>query len=176
MSKSQLNLNIFIQDNEKDISRNELTMFCKKNEAFMDPPSIVLGGSTIKIAKSKTPIKKDEKLFTKLKNKSAILKIHSLKTVVSKQETKAGEKEALVKPNNVYLNTKSKILLKPKTPPPPPPKKGDQINPEKKYLLQESPLEETGNKQYLQMVKERQESVKNNEDVPKSGFDFLDNW
>ena len=188
--------------------------------SFVDPPSVVLGGSSSKItsivaSKLKFPPKVgngDDNLLTKIKNKTAVLKIQTLKSNVSRTsgETSSynneGEKEILVQPKtncSVVPIIKPKVgggksvISKPKTPPPPPPVKTKPpapsipIDSEKTALLKESPGDELSSN-----IELRNSDNKNSvgsidslnhfhielkipsgtDTVPKTGFDFLDNW
>ncbi|KAJ9578250.1 hypothetical protein L9F63_005520 [Diploptera punctata] len=189
--------------------------------SFVDPPSIVLGGSSSKIAstvasKLKFPPKVgtgDDNLLTKIKNKTAILKIQTLKSNVGKTNNNSsshnneGEKEILVQPKpncSIVPSTKPKtgggksVISKPKTPPPPPPIKtkppapSAPVDSEKIALLQESPGNELSSQNEVRRTGNVRNSVGSLESldnfhlelkipsgtdkVPKTGFDFLDNW
>jgi hypothetical protein len=195
--------------------------------SFIDPPNIVLGGSSSKLvgaisSKLKFPPKLgngDNNLLTKIKNKTAVLKIQTLKNTVSKASgdnsihNNQPERGILVQSKyNCTVTPSSKlpkpgggkaVISKPKTPPPPPPcKQKPQTVPsphtdsEKVALLQESPAYEVAGRQSPTCdiegnhdVRRSDESLdrfynfhvelnipSRNDTVPKTGFDFLDNW
>lgn len=230
MTRSQLNLSI-MDSPEKDTNKSYL--FSSDNlltplkkaintpEGFVDPPDVVLGGSSSRLAASLSPkinlvTKKpngEDKLLTKLKNKTAVLKIQtSLKSTVGKPEPEKvpcqsdNDKQALVQTKIIRSTANMKNMKslgskppvsKPKTPPPPPPTKQKvtsetklEEDPERKALLPDVPS-------CRQMSKESKEHLVVNstssidsidlddfhinlnspsKDVPKTGFDFLDNW
>lgn len=227
MTRSQFNLSLIDgggddgkSSSKPNYSATKLNPVESKNllikDSFVDPPNIVLGGSSSKIAsiKSKLPQKVggDENLLMKLKSKTAVLKIHStLKSAISKSGTEnyvtkaeGSEKEILVQPKaNFSIVPGSKLskpamskqlIAKPRTPPPPPPTKGRSVNEsnssaiERKALLSEySVPEKLGiceestqtniNADSHEIFDEFYVNLKNpSKDVPKTGFDFLDNW
>ncbi|XP_066990981.1 uncharacterized protein C1orf198 homolog [Anabrus simplex] len=239
MTRSQLDLSIFCDKNQLDVKMSPLRnrdasipsksktgpskqVQLSQQDSFVDPPSIVLGGSTSKLASALSPKLKfppksssgDDNLLTKLKNKTAVLKIQSIKSVISKNGGENigtrgddAERQTLVQPRNncsVVPNHRlsksghSKPVSKPKTPPPPPPIKPKQApeptrtnaDPEKKALLQESPATEQMSKSQeeetigkiegdLDSLEDFHIDLNNpvqGDDVPKTGFDFLDNW
>jgi hypothetical protein len=195
--------------------------------SFIDPPDIVLGGSSSKLvgtisSKLKFPPKSgtgDDNLLTKIRNKTAVLKIHTLKSTASKTSgdnsvhSNEAEREILVQSKYdcaVIPSLKlpkpgggKAVISKPKTPPPPPPCKqkpqtvpSPQINSEKVALLQESPADELAGLQPAKCDHEDNHDVgcsngsldsldnfhlelkipSRCDTVPKTGFDFLDNW
>jgi hypothetical protein len=195
--------------------------------SFIDPPNIVLGGSSSKFvgaisSKLKFPPKSgngDDSLLTKIKNKTAVLKIQTLKSTVSKTNgvnsvhSNEPEKGILVQSKcNPTVIPSSKfpkpgggkaVIAKPKTPPPPPPCKqksqtvlSPEIDSEKVALLRESSADEFAGRQSPKCDNEGNHDVRSsdgsldsfdnfhvelrtpsrNDTVPKTGFDFLDNW
>jgi hypothetical protein len=243
MTRSQLNL--CIVDNANSVGKYENTIASipitkqqkpnapahKKTNAphssvsFIDPPNIVLGGSSSKLvsilsSKLKFPPKSetgDDNLLTKIKNKTAILKIQTLKATVSKANGDSSihinkaERETLFQGKSsctVISNSKlpkpvgsKPVISKPKTPPPPPPPckqkpltmLSPQIDTEKTALLRESSADEVASQQLPKCdyddVRDLRGSVDSldnfrvelkipsgSDTVPKTGFDFLDNW
>lgn len=242
MTQSQLNL--CIVDNEDNMRKYENTIASipitkqqkpkapahKKTSAphssvsFIDPPSIVLGGSSSKLisaltSKLKFPPKsetRDDNLLTKIKNKTAILKIQTFKSSVSKTNgdncvhSNEAERGTLVQSKSsctVMPNSKTSkpvggkaVISKPKTPPPPPPPRkqkplatlSSQVDTEKMALLPDSSANEVAGKQSAKCDDDVRgiggslDSLDNfrvefkipsgSDTVPKTGFDFLDNW
>ncbi|XP_049943059.1 uncharacterized protein C1orf198 homolog isoform X1 [Schistocerca serialis cubense] len=231
MTQSQLNLSI-MDSTEKDSRKPPLqssdTLFTpsKKpfttSDGFVDPPDVVLGGSSSRLAASlspkinlatKNPCGEDS-LLTKLKNKTAVLKIQTtLKSTMGKPEPERvpcqsdNDKQALVhtktirSTSNNLKNTKNlgnkPLVSKPKTPPPPPPTKQKHISetkleedPERKALLPGAPTSGQNSKETKEhLVVKSTTSIDSidlddfrinlnspSKDVPKTGFDFLDNW
>ncbi|GFG40147.1 hypothetical protein Cfor_11983, partial [Coptotermes formosanus] len=193
--------------------------------SFIDPPNIVLGGSSSKLlsalsSKLKFPPKsetRDDNLLTKIKNKTAVLKIQTLKSTVSKTNgdnsihSNEAERETLVQSKsscNIMPNSKTPkpvggktVISKPKTPPPPPPPCKQkplatlipQIDTEKMALLRETSADEVACQQApkcddddVRGIGGSLDSLDNfhvelkipsgSDTVPKTGFDFLDNW
>lgn len=193
--------------------------------SFIDPPSIVLGGSSSKLinaltSKLKFPPKsetRDDNLLTKIKNKTAILKIQTFKSSVSKTNgdnsvcSNEAERRTLVQPKSSTAVPNSKtskpvggkgVISKPKTPPPPPPPckqkqvatLSSQTDTEKMALLPESSASEAAGTQSAKCdddddvrgIGVSPDSLDNfhvelkipsrSDTVPKTGFDFLDNW
>jgi hypothetical protein len=190
--------------------------------SFIDPPSIVLGGSSSKLisvltSKLKFPPKSgigDDNLLTKIKNKTAILKIQTFKSSVSKTSgencvrNNEAERGTLVQSKSsctVMPNSKTSkpaggkaVISKPKTPPPPPPPckqkpvatLSSQTDTEKVALLPESSANEVAGTQSAKYDDDVRggslDSLDNfhvelkipsgSDTVPKTGFDFLDNW
>lgn len=244
MTRSQLNL--CIVDNADSVRKYENTIASipvtkqqkpkapahKKTNAphssvsFIDPPSIVLGGSSSKLisaltSKLKFPPKsetRDYNLLTKIKNKTAILKIQTFKSSVSKTNggncvwSNEAERGTLVHSKSTCtvvphsktskpVGSKS-VISKPKTPPPPPPPCKQkplatlcsQVDTEKMALLPESSANEVAGKQSakcdddddVRVIGGSLDSLDNfhvelkipsgSDTVPKTGFDFLDNW
>ncbi|KAG8231957.1 hypothetical protein J437_LFUL008877 [Ladona fulva] len=159
MTQSQLNLNVLcnktgntetIQPTKSKPKPSPPKRAPKPIENF-EPPSIVLGGSSVKNPsnpnKSKSPNEKDsnksvvqeENFLSKLRSKTAVLKLPP-KGKTSKSSK--GESESLVKPGgSCVIKIKPKtVIAKPKTPPPPPPPKPKKENrsPETKEADRES--------------------------------------
>lgn len=243
MTRSQLNL--CIVDNADSVRKYENTIASmpvtkqqkpkaparKKTTAphssvsFIDPPSVVLGGSSSKLvsaisSKLKFPPKsetRDGSLLTKIKNKTAILKIQTFKASWNKSNgdncvrSNEAERGTLVQSKSsctVMPNSKTSkpigskaVISKPKTPPPPPPPckqkplaaLGSQTDTEKMALLPESSADEVAGQQAakgddddVRGIGGSLDSLDNfhvelkissgSDTVPKTGFDFLDNW
>jgi len=190
--------------------------------SFIDPPSIVLGGSSSKLisalsSKLRFPPKsetRDDNLLTKIKNKTAILKIQTFKSSMSKTNG-----DNCVRSNEVMVQSKSSctvmpnsktsklvggkaVISKPKNPPPPPPPckqkplatLSSQTDTENVALIPESSANEVAGKQSAKCDDDDDvrgiggslDSLDNfhvelkipsgSDTVPKTGFDFLDNW
>lgn len=194
----------------------------QSNVSFIDPPNVVLGGSSKLVgaisSKLKFPPKSgtgEENLLTKIKNKTVILRIQSSKLTASNMNgdssvhTNEADRETLVQSKyNCSVIPSSKlpkpgggkaVISKPKTPPPPPPSKqkpltvpSPHIDSEKMALLQESPADELAGQQLpkcdcdvicsdgsldsLDSVNVELKIPSKSDTVPKTGFDFLDNW
>ena len=243
MTRSQLNL--CIVDNADSVRKYENTVASitvtkqqkpkvpahKKTNAphsgvsFIDPPSIVLGGSSSKLvsalsSKLKFPPKsetREDNLLTKIKNKTAVLKIQTFRSSASKTNggncvhSNEAERGTLVQPKpscNLMPNSKTSklvggkaVISKPKTPPPPPPPckqkplatLSSQNDTEKMALLQESSADEVagqhsakcdggdvrgigGSLDSLDNFHVELKIPSGSDSVPKTGFDFLDNW
>lgn len=194
--------------------------------SFIDPPNIVLGGSSSKLVGSVTskikfpPKSGDDNLLTKIKNKTAVLKIQTLKSTVGKSSgdksfhSNEPERGILVQSKyNCSVIPSSKlpkpgggkaVISKPKTPPPPPPPCKQkpqtvltpQFDSEKVALLHESNADELACRQSSTCDNEESNDVRcsdesldsfdnfhvelnipsSSDTVPKTGFDFLDNW
>ncbi|PSN49116.1 hypothetical protein C0J52_07237 [Blattella germanica] len=200
-------------------SPNKKPQVSHTSVSFVDPPSIVLGGSSSKLtgtvpSKLKFPPKVgngDDNLLTKIKNKTAVLKIQTLKSTVGKtgsdssSHANEGEREVLVQPKPICVVPSSKpksgggkpVISKPKTPPPPPPVKPrapppppSKVVSEKTALLQESPgvvltsqnvmkgkvKRSSGSLDSLDNFHIELKIPSGSDTVPKTGFDFLDNW
>lgn len=160
-TKSQLNL--FTEDTLKfsKIPLKKIDTLSSNNNLCQNP--LIVGNKT-----------KETNFLNKIKNKVTNLKIPS--TIEEKQSLMESKSQGYVG---------KALLSKPKTPPPPPPSK--QVVMEKKALLSvdnESDPDEVAesktppafpfNKQMF-LDKTALLSV-DNESVPKTGFDFLDNW
>lgn len=189
--------------------------------SFIDPPNVVLGGSSSKLvgavsSKLKFPPKSgtgEDNLLTKIKNKTAVLRIQTSKSTASKtngdSSVNEAEREILVQSKNncsVIPSLKlpkpgggKAVISKPKTPPPPPPCKqkpltvpSPHIDSEEIALLQESPADELaghqsqkcdydvictgGSLDSLDKFHVELKIPSTSDTVPKTGFDFLDNW
>ncbi|KAJ4444719.1 hypothetical protein ANN_06516 [Periplaneta americana] len=217
MTQSQLNLcsvdnaepirkrlntisNIPVSSQQKQkFSPSKKTHTSHSSVSFVDPPSVVLGGSSSKLAgaiasKLKFPPKsgnEDDNLLTKIKNKTALLKIQTLKSTVSKTagdiscNSKEAEREILVQHksnSSVVCSAKSKqgggkaVISKPKTPPPPPPCKpksqsipAPPVDSEKTALLQESLGDDLADQQ---LQKQGREDKRHSD----TSLDSLDNF
>ncbi|XP_071450588.1 uncharacterized protein C1orf198 homolog [Hetaerina americana] len=139
MTQSQLNLNVVC--NKIGVGNSAPTPKLKpipprrkpKVAENFEPPSIVLGGSSIKNSvtnQPKSPTEKDiskpsmpeENFLSKLRSKTAVLK---LPPKGRNSKTSGSESENLVRPggsNAIKIKPKT-VIAKPKTPPPPPPSK-----------------------------------------------------
>jgi hypothetical protein len=194
----------------------------QSNVSFIDPPNVVLGGSSKLVgavsSKLKFPPKSgtgEDNLLTKIKNKAVVLRIQSSKVTASKMNGEnsvhinEADRETLVQSNyncSVIPNLKhpksgggKAVISKPKTPPPPPPCKqksltvqSPQIDSEKMALLQEGPADELAGQQSAECDCDvicpggSHDSLDDfhvelnipskSGTVPKTGFDFLDNW
>lgn len=192
----------------------------QSNVSFIDPPNVVLGGSSSKLvgaisSKLKFPPKTgtgEDNLLTKIKNKTAVLRIQTSKSTASKtngdNSVNGPEREILVQSKykcSVIPSSKlpkpgggKSVISKPKTPPPPPPCKqkplivpSPHIDSEERALLQESPADELGHQSQkcdydvicsggsLDSLDKFHVELKipsTSDTVPKTGFDFLDNW
>ncbi|CAG2058757.1 unnamed protein product [Timema podura] len=220
LTQSQLNLNIF-KDSEISTKKSrgslesqEPLVPTKKPPSvysFVDPPNIVLGGSTTKLVsntrlkfppKSSNTEDNSEGLILRLKNKTAVLKIQSLKSVVGRSGIKkvnnTQENESLVTANNKCTVVPSLKLLKPvgvksaiskpKNPPPPPPPVKSPLTEKPHHEFEtKALLSTTSTKDYMSPMNINKillEKEKHFEDfnpstsgsVLKTGFDFLDNW
>ncbi|XP_063219363.1 uncharacterized protein C1orf198 homolog [Bacillus rossius redtenbacheri] len=188
-------------------------------ESFIDPPGIVLGGSTSKFANptefenkytSKANNNEERTLFGKIKFSAAILKNQTIKSALNKAGIDSSHKKFAGCENDVLLKTKNKctvvpsskilkqsvvkpVILKPKSPPPPPPNRSKSLLEENfqnfsetKSLLHESLHVTSKNYSTKPDLMNKTDSFDTNQkdtssqsvdiSVPKTGFDFLDNW
>lgn len=152
-TKSQLNL--FSDPNLRNEKRKSPI---KKTDSFspivaknLVVDNIVIDSGSSSKARpqsSSSSLSESNNLLNKLKNKVTNLKIPS-----------SGEEKRSLVENKIQISVVSKgPISKPKTPPPPPPVKHGSSFTEKKALLSTDSESDLG------------------DDIPKTGFDFLDNW
>ncbi|XP_046383656.1 uncharacterized protein C1orf198 homolog [Ischnura elegans] len=140
MTQSQLNLNVFCNKvavcESGSAPKQKPSPPRRKPKAAenFEPPSIVLGGSSLKTtsvsSQPKSPTEKEiskpalpeENFLSKLRSKTAVLK---LPPKGRNSKASGSESENLVRPgggNAIKIKPKT-VIAKPKTPPPPPPSK-----------------------------------------------------
>ncbi|KAK7792375.1 hypothetical protein R5R35_007727 [Gryllus longicercus] len=209
-TRSQQDLSVFCEDS-KDLhvqanSKKSLQsepirkVISSGHDLFIDPPNIVLGGSSSKLAFTSVNVSCPESnnFLDKMKSKSVVLKIQSVKGPPNKTDrnvqsaTEIDSTASRVSGNCKSSKTlPSRLISKPKNPPPPPPKSKQlysnplETNNKEKITLDKQLLPRleakvpaiAEDKLFIDSFNDFHVDINTKSDlVPKTGFDFLDNW
>ncbi|KAF4526953.1 hypothetical protein B566_EDAN015453 [Ephemera danica] len=162
----------------------------------MDPPSLVLGGSSADLITCTSPTK--QTILNKLISKTAVFKLPFAGKVAGPAEARScsAELESLLSKDGCGVTPKivKPSVLKPKSPPPPPPAKpAKKMPPPTLPKPQKVPTPEAAEEKEEEFQEMRAEDQKEGSPllpatpsfeiddnsasaIPKTGFEFLDNW